>query len=177
MHLFRLNFFKTGVRTHASSTTLPPPKIRNIFLLKNKSKIFLMDNFFPSKGLSILHAITALGSYINILWFFRGPPTFLLSLISPELLWILVHGFLVISNDFFILGLHSLIQRYASNPSLSYRVSHIKLDCVNGSKLRFGGQIRKFKKNELFWKFNKANRIFFLQKMLNIFSIMCVFRC
>ena len=33
-----------------------------------------------------------------------------------------------------------------------YRVSHIKLDRVNGSKLRFGGQIRKFKKNESFWK-------------------------
>ena len=29
-------------------------------------------------------------------------------------------------------------------------VSHIKLDRVNGSKLRFGGQIRKFKKNESF---------------------------
>ena len=27
------------------------------------------------------------------------------------------------------------------------RVSHIKLDRVNGSKLRFGGQIRKSKKN------------------------------
>ena len=33
---------------------------------------------------------------------------------------------------------------------LTYRVSHIKLDRVNGSKLRFGGQIRKFKKNESF---------------------------
>ena len=31
-----------------------------------------------------------------------------------------------------------------------YRVSHIKLDRVNGSKLRFGGQIRKLKKNESF---------------------------
>ena len=31
-----------------------------------------------------------------------------------------------------------------------YRVSHIKLDRVNGSKLRFGGQIRKFRKNEFF---------------------------
>ena len=31
-----------------------------------------------------------------------------------------------------------------------YRVSHIKLYRVNGSKLRFGGQIRKFKKNESF---------------------------
>ena len=33
----------------------------------------------------------------------------------------------------------------------TYRVSHsshIKLDRVNGSKLRFGGQITKFKKNE-----------------------------
>ena len=28
------------------------------------------------------------------------------------------------------------------------RVSHIKLDRVNGSKLRFQGKIRKFKKNE-----------------------------
>ena len=35
---------------------------------------------------------------------------------------------------------------------LTYRVSHIKLDRVNGSKLRFGGQIRKFKKNESFLK-------------------------
>ena len=33
---------------------------------------------------------------------------------------------------------------------LSYRVSHIKLDLVNGSKIRFGGQIRKFKKDESF---------------------------
>jgi len=33
---------------------------------------------------------------------------------------------------------------------LIYRVSFIKLDRVNGSKLRFGGQIRKFKKNESF---------------------------
>ena len=33
-----------------------------------------------------------------------------------------------------------------------YRVSHIKLDRVNGSKLRFGGQIRKFKKNESYKK-------------------------
>ena len=32
----------------------------------------------------------------------------------------------------------------------TYRVSHIKLDRVNGSKLRFEGQIRKFKKNEYF---------------------------
>ena len=31
-----------------------------------------------------------------------------------------------------------------------YRVSHIKLDRVNGSKLRFMGQIRKVKKNESF---------------------------
>ena len=29
-----------------------------------------------------------------------------------------------------------------------YRVSHIKLDRVNGSKLRFWGQSRNFKKNE-----------------------------
>ena len=28
----------------------------------------------------------------------------------------------------------------------------IKLDRVNGSKLRFGGQIRKFKKNQSFKK-------------------------
>ena len=33
-----------------------------------------------------------------------------------------------------------------------YRVSHIKLDRVNGSKLRFGGQIRKIRKNESFLK-------------------------
>ena len=31
-----------------------------------------------------------------------------------------------------------------------YRVSHIKLDRVNGSKLRFEGQIGKLKKNESF---------------------------
>ena len=31
-----------------------------------------------------------------------------------------------------------------------YRVSHNKLDRVIGSTLRFMGQIRKFKKNELF---------------------------
>ena len=36
--------------------------------------------------------------------------------------------------------------------SRSYRVSHIKLDRINGSKLQFGGQIRKFKKNESFKK-------------------------
>jgi len=35
----------------------------------------------------------------------------------------------------------------------------IKLDQVNGSKLRFGGQIRKFKKNELFEKFHKIFRV------------------
>ena len=34
--------------------------------------------------------------------------------------------------------------------SAIYRVSHIKLDRVNGSKLRFVGQIRKFMKNESF---------------------------
>ena len=38
--------------------------------------------------------------------------------------------------------------------NFNYRVSHIKLDRVNGSKLRFGGQIRNF---------NKANRIFFAE--------------
>ena len=43
---------------------------------------------------------------------------------------------------------------------LRYTVSHIKLDRVNGSKLRFGGEIRKFKKNEPFEKINKAIRIF-----------------
>ena len=32
-----------------------------------------------------------------------------------------------------------------------YSVSQIKLDRVNGSKLRFEGQIRKFEKNESFW--------------------------
>ena len=34
--------------------------------------------------------------------------------------------------------------------TLYYRVSYIKLDRVNGSKLRFRGQIRKFKKNQSF---------------------------
>ena len=38
--------------------------------------------------------------------------------------------------------------------NFNYRVSHNKLDRVNGSKLRFGGQIRNF---------NKANRIFFAE--------------
>ena len=33
-----------------------------------------------------------------------------------------------------------------------YKVSHIKLDRVNGSKLRFGRNIRIFKKNESFLK-------------------------
>ena len=32
----------------------------------------------------------------------------------------------------------------------TYRGSHIKLDRANGSNLRFGGQIRKFKKNYSF---------------------------
>ncbi len=52
-----------------------------------------------------------------------------------------------------------------------------QLDRVNGSKLRFRGQIRKFKKNESFEKFNKANRNLFWQKMLDFSSIMCVFWC
>ena len=56
-----------------------------------------------------------------------------------------------------------------------YRVSHIKLDRVNGSKLRFGGQIRKYKKNESFEKFDKANRNFSLKKMLDFSSILYVF--
>ena len=38
----------------------------------------------------------------------------------------------------------------------------------------FGGQIRKFKKNH-FEKIKKANRIFFLQKMLDFSSINCFF--
>jgi len=54
-------------------------------------------------------------------------------------------------------------------------VSHINLDRVNGSYLRFGGQIRKFKENESFRKFKKAIKMIFLQKMLDCFSIMCVF--
>ena len=34
-----------------------------------------------------------------------------------------------------------------------YRVSHIKLDRVKGSKLRFVGQIRKFKENARFLEY------------------------
>ena len=59
-----------------------------------------------------------------------------------------------------------------------YRVSHIKLDRVNGSKLRdLGDKSENLKRMNHFEKFNKANRIYFLQKMLDFSSIMCVFRC
>ena len=50
-------------------------------------------------------------------------------------------------------------------------MSLIKLDRENGSKLRFGGQIRKFKKNESFKKFHKAKRKFCWQKILDISRI------
>ena len=33
---------------------------------------------------------------------------------------------------------------------MNYRVSHIKLDRVNGSKIQVGGQIRKYKYDESF---------------------------
>ena len=42
-----------------------------------------------------------------------------------------------------------------------YRVSHIKVDRVKGTKLRFGGQIKKFNHTENFEKCYKANRTFF----------------
>ena len=41
--------------------------------------------------------------------------------------------------------------------------TYIKLDPVNGSKLRFGGQIRNLRRMNHFEKFNKANRIFFAE--------------
>ena len=46
---------------------------------------------------------------------------------------------------------------------------------VNGSKLRFSGLIGKFKKDESFEKFSKANKKHFLQKMLGFSSIMSLF--
>ena len=56
-----------------------------------------------------------------------------------------------------------------------YRVSHIKLDRVNGSKLRFMGQIRKFKKNKSFKKYLiKAIIENFVTKILDVLSILCV---
>ena len=58
---------------------------------------------------------------------------------------------------------------------LLYRVSHIKLDRVNESKLRIGDKSENLRRMNHFEKFNKANRIFFLQKVLDFPSIMCVF--
>ena len=56
----------------------------------------------------------------------------------------------------------------------SYRVSHIKLDRVNESKLRFEEQIRKFKKI-IILKNLRLIDFLLLQKMLDFSSIMCVF--
>ena len=56
-----------------------------------------------------------------------------------------------------------------------YRVTHIKVDRPNRSKLRFEGQIRKFKKDYSFFK-NLIRLIeFFLQQMLGFSFILCVF--
>ena len=54
-------------------------------------------------------------------------------------------------------------------------MSQIKLDRVNGSKLRLGDKSENLRKMNHFEKLNKADRIYFLQKMLDFSSIMCVF--
>ena len=47
----------------------------------------------------------------------------------------------------------------------NYRVSQIKLDLVNGSKLQFGGRISEnLRRMNHFEKFNKASRNFFCRK-------------
>ena len=45
-----------------------------------------------------------------------------------------------------------------------YRVSHNKLDRVNGSKLRFMGQNRNLRRKNNFEQFNKNIRNFFCRK-------------
>ena len=45
---------------------------------------------------------------------------------------------------------------------VTYRVSHIKLDHVNGSKLRFGGNSEKGRNNH-FEKFNEEKEFFFAE--------------
>ena len=64
-----------------------------------------------------------------------------------------------------------------SNAVLIIKVQsvHIKLDRVNGSKLRFGGQIKNLRRKNHFEKFIKTDRTFVLQKMLYYLCIVCVF--
>ena len=59
----------------------------------------------------------------------------------------------------------------------NYRVSHIKSDHVNGFNYDLGDKSENLRRMNHFEKFNKVNRIFYLQKMPDFLSIMCVFRC
>ena len=64
---------------------------------------------------------------------------------------------------------------YSCRKSRIYRLSHINLAASMGLNYDLGDKSENFRRMNHFEKFNKANRIFFLQKMLDFSSIICVF--
>ena len=62
-------------------------------------------------------------------------------------------------------SINAYVSHWISLQHKGVRVSRSKLDSVNWPISRFGGQIRKFKKNESFWKINLTRLIeHFLKK-------------